>query len=211
MGWRRRRTILRFWRWLRMAGPSWLRMSWIRIEGQSSGAVSSYTLDRAGARLTKINEVASIGGGTCHVAFDHTGRSAFAANYGGGSAASFSVGANGRLSPAVSFFQYSGHGPDAKRQKAPHAHRVTVSPDNRFLLVNDLGLDAIHIYRLDAATAKLTPNEPSAWRSAPGPGLGRCSFIRTASLLIASPRWRRRWWCCGGTRGVVRSRRCRRW
>ena len=38
------------------------------------------------------------------------------------------------------------------------------------LLVNDLGLDAIHIYKLDAATAKLTPNEPAAWRSTPGAG-----------------------------------------
>jgi 6-phosphogluconolactonase len=139
-------------------------------EGKSGGAVSSYTLDRASARLTKVNEAASLGGGTCHVAFDHTGQSAFAANYGGGSAASFSVGADGRLSSPVSFFQYTGHGPDEKRQKAPHAHRVTVSPDNRFLLVNDLGLDAIHIYRLDAGTAKLTPNEPAVWRSNPGAG-----------------------------------------
>jgi 6-phosphogluconolactonase len=137
---------------------------------KSSGAVSSYALDRTHARLSKISEVASLGGGPCHVAFDHTGRSAFAANYGGGSAASFSVGAGGRLSPAVSFFQYSGSGPDPARQKGPHAHRVTVSPDNRFLLVNDLGLDAIHIYRLDAATAKLTANEPAVWKSAPGAG-----------------------------------------
>jgi 6-phosphogluconolactonase len=120
--------------------------------------------------LIKVNEVASMGGGTCHVAFDPTGRSAFAANYGGGSAASFSVGEDGRLSAAVSFFQYTGGGPDPARQKGPHAHRVTVSPDNRFLLVNDLGLDAIHIYRLDAGTAKLTPNDPAGWRSAPGAG-----------------------------------------
>jgi 6-phosphogluconolactonase len=139
-------------------------------ESKSSGAVSTYTLDRANARLIKINEVATQGGGTCHVAFDHTGRAAFAANYGGGSAASFSVGADGRLSPAVSFFQYTGHGPDEKRQSKPHAHRVTVSPDNRFLLVNDLGLDVIHIYRLDAATAKLSANEPAVWRSTPGSG-----------------------------------------
>jgi 6-phosphogluconolactonase len=139
-------------------------------EGKSGGAVSTYTLDRASSRLTKISEVASLGGGTCHVAFDHTGRSAFAANYGGGSAASFSVDADGRLNPAVSFFQYSGQGPDKSRQMGPHAHRVTVSPDNRFLLVNDLGLDEIHIYRLDAASAKLTPNDPPAWRSAPGAG-----------------------------------------
>jgi 6-phosphogluconolactonase len=139
-------------------------------EGAKSGAVSSYSLDRGSARLVKTNEVASQGGGTCHVALDHTGRSAFAANYGGGSAASFSVGADGRLSPAVSFFQFSGHGADEKRQKGPHAHRVTVSPDNRFLLVNDLGLDAIHVYRLDAGTAKLTLNDPPAWRSSPGAG-----------------------------------------
>jgi 6-phosphogluconolactonase len=139
-------------------------------EGKSSGAVSSYTLDRSNARLIKVNEVASLGGGTCHVAFDHTGRSAFAANYGGGSAASFAVGEDGRLSAAVSFFQYTGQGPDKERQKGPHAHRVTVSPDNRFLLVNDLGLDAIHIYRLDAGTAKLMLNDPPAWRSAPGAG-----------------------------------------
>ena len=141
-----------------------------KYEGKSSGAVSSYSLDRVNVRLTKVNEVASMGGGPCHVAFDHTGGSAFAANYGGGSAASFSVGEDGRLSDAVSFFQYTGSGPDPVRQKRPHAHRVTVSPDNRFLLVNDLGLDAIHIYRLDAGTAKLTDNDPAAWHSAPGAG-----------------------------------------
>jgi 6-phosphogluconolactonase len=137
--------------------------------GKSSGEISSYSLnpDRS---LTLVNDVASRGAGPCHVAYDHTGRSAFAANYGGGSAASFSVARDGRISSAVSFFQYSGSGPDSARQKGPHAHRVTVSPDNRFLLVNDLGLDVIHIYRLDADTAKLTPNEPASWTSAPGSG-----------------------------------------
>jgi 6-phosphogluconolactonase len=139
-------------------------------EGKSSGAVSTFTLDHATNRVTKINETASRGPGPCHVAFDHTGRCAFVANYGGGSAASFSVTPGGHLSPAVSFFQYTGSGPDPARQKSPHAHRVTVSPDNRFLLVNDLGLDAIHIYRLDAGTAKLTLNDPPAWRSAAGAG-----------------------------------------
>ena len=141
-----------------------------KFDGKDSGAVSTFTLDRTRTRLSKVNQVASGGGGTCHVAFDHTGKAAFAANYGGGSAAAFAVGAGAALSPAVSFFQYTGHGPDPKRQEAPHAHRVTVSPDNRFLLVNDLGLDEIHIYRLDASTAKLTLNEPRGWKSAPGAG-----------------------------------------
>lgn len=139
-------------------------------EAESGGAVSSFTLDRKNARLAKINEVPSHGAATCHVAVDRTGRAVFAANYTGGSAASFHVNANGSLSEAVSFEQYSGHGPDQERQTVPHAHRVTLSPDNRFLLVNDLGLDEIHVYRLDAATAKLTLNDPPAWKSAPGAG-----------------------------------------
>lgn len=139
-------------------------------EGKSSGAMSSYRLDRQHATLTKINESATEGPGTCHVAVDHTGRSAFAANYSGGSATSFRVSADGHLSPAVWFEQYHGHGPNKRRQEMPHAHRVTVSPDNRFLLVNDLGLDAIHIYRLDAATAEVKLHEPAAWKSARGAG-----------------------------------------
>jgi 6-phosphogluconolactonase len=141
-----------------------------QAEGKHRGAVSSYTLDKRNAKLIKINEVSALGDGTCHVAVDQTGRSVFAANYSSGSAASFTVSDKGDLSPAVSFEQYSGHGPNPDRQEGPHAHRVTVSPDNRFLLVNDLGLDCIHIYRLDAAAARLTPNDPPSWKSAPGAG-----------------------------------------
>jgi 6-phosphogluconolactonase len=140
------------------------------VEGKHKGAVSSYTLDKRNGKLVKVNEVPALGDGTCHVAVDQTGRAVFAANYGSGSAASFTVSDNGNLSPAVSFEQYSGHGPDHDRQQTSHAHRVTVSPDNRFLLVNDLGLDCIHIYRLDAVTTKLTPNDPPSWKSAPGAG-----------------------------------------
>ncbi len=138
--------------------------------GKNGGGITGFTLDRRSGHLTEINGVPSGGPGTCHVAVDHTGHCAFVANYNGGSAASFHVGEDGRLSEAVSFFQYTGHGPNAARQEKPHAHRVTVSPDNRFLLVNDLGLDEIHVYKLDAKTAALTPNQPAAWKSAPGAG-----------------------------------------
>lgn len=99
---------------------------------------------------------------------DKTGRRVFAANYGGGSIASFQANSNGQLSEAISFFQYSAD--EDKHERKPHAHRVTVSPDNRFLLVNDLGLDVIHVYRLDASTAKLTQHNPPLWRAKTGCG-----------------------------------------
>jgi 6-phosphogluconolactonase len=134
-------------------------------EGRSA-TVSSFAFDKKDAKLSLINQSATKGGGPTHIAVDHTGRCVFAANYGGGSVVSFQASPEGHLSEAVSFFQY----PPAGEKKRSHAHRVTPSPDNRFLLVNDLGLDVIHIYRLDPATAKLTPHDPPVWQAKPGYG-----------------------------------------
>jgi 6-phosphogluconolactonase len=139
------------------------------FHGVKGGGVSSFVVDAKAGKLTAINAVSAKGTGTCHVAVDRTGQAVFCANYSGGSAASFHVKADGGLTDAVSDFQYSGHGPRAEQEMA-HAHRVTVTPDNRYLLVNDLGLDCIHIYTLDAATAKLTAHDPPEWKSEPGAG-----------------------------------------
>jgi 6-phosphogluconolactonase len=141
-----------------------------RFHGQNTGGVSAFAVDARAGKLTAINGVSSTGKGTCHVAVDRTGQAVFCANYTGGSAASFHVREDGGLSEVVSRFQYTGHGPDAERQEAPHAHRVTVTPDNKFVLVNDLGLDCIHIYKLNAVTAVLTPHDPPQWSSEPGTG-----------------------------------------
>ncbi len=140
------------------------------FSGQKTGGVSAFAVDAAAAKLTPINAVSAEGAGTCHVETDHTGQAVFCANYSGGSASSFHVEAGGKLSNAVSHFQYTGHGPNASRQEAAHAHRVTISPENRFLLVNDLGLDCIHVYKLDPATAQLTPNDTPQWTATPGSG-----------------------------------------
>ena len=139
-------------------------------DGTKSGAVSAFSIDRSAARLTAINTVSAMGDGTCHVMLDHTGHTLLCANYSGGSASSFRVEGGGRLSEAVSHFQYEGHGVNPERQEKPHAHRATVSPDNRYAYINDLGLDCIHIYHLDAVTAKLTAADPSQWTAKPGSG-----------------------------------------
>lgn len=140
------------------------------FEGQSSGAVSAFAIDHATARLQPINQVASLGAGTCNITVDTIGRAVFCANYVGGSASSFYVSPNGQVSDAVSHFQYHGHGPNPDRQTSPHAHRVTVAPGDHYLLVNDLGLDCIHVYHLDPANARLVPNEPPQWNATPGSG-----------------------------------------
>jgi 6-phosphogluconolactonase len=166
------------------------------FQGKPGGAVTSFSLDAATGHLTQVSQQASHGAATCHIAVDRTGSSVFAANYTGGSAASYRVTGGDHLSPSVSFFQYEGHGPDKDRQASPHAHRVTLSPDNKFLLVNDLGLDKIHIYQLDAATGKLTPNGtdwtapagagPRALRFHPNGKFAYCVCEMASSVMVLS-------------------------
>ncbi len=140
------------------------------FQGQPTGGVSSFRLDAGAGKLTPINAVTSGGTGTCFVGVDPSGRTLLAANYTGGSAASFHIGPDGRLSKAVSEFHYTGHGPNADRQEAPHVHRAITSPSGKYALFCDLGLDMIHGYKLNAATGKLTGGETPAWRAPAGSG-----------------------------------------
>jgi 6-phosphogluconolactonase len=129
-----------------------------------------------------INIVSSRGAGPCHVAVDRTGHWLFAANYAGGSIAAFPIQANGALGDASSFFQHTLTSVDA-RQKEPHAHMVVLSPDNRFLLVADLGGDRVFVYRFDERSGKLTLNDPPGGILPPGSGPRHIAFSRDGKLL----------------------------
>ena len=147
-----------------------------QYRGQPSGSVSSFALEGASGKLKPLNVVPSGGTGPCNIATDFTGKAVFVANYDSGSAASYRVQGKGSLSKPVSRLQYSGHGADPQRQTKPHAHCTTVSPDNRWVLINDLGLDRISVYRMDPLSAQLTPNEPAFYEALPGSGPRNFTF-----------------------------------
>jgi 6-phosphogluconolactonase len=139
-------------------------------KGQKSGAVSAFSIDRATGKLTLLNEVASGGADPCYITVDKTGKYVLVANYTGGSVAAFPVLEDGRLGAASAFVQHTGHGTDPERQEGPHAHSIDLSPDNRFAIVDDLGLDESLVYKFDAAKGSLSLNEPNYAKTAPGAG-----------------------------------------
>ena len=98
------------------------------------------------------------------------------ANYSTGSVASYPVKADGSLEEAASFIQHTGSSVDPRLQKGPYAHSIVVSPDNRFALAADLGIDQVLTYRLDAAAGKLTPAEPPFVKTPPGAGPRHLTF-----------------------------------
>ncbi len=136
------------------------------FDGKPTGAAASFSVENG--KLAQISAQNSASKGTCHIAVDRTGRVLVAADYGGGSAASFLIAA-GRLSPLVWSEHYTQHGPNKDRQEAAHAHFACFSPDNRFAYVNDLGGDCIHIYNLNTETAMLTAAGKYHSRAGAGP------------------------------------------
>ena len=128
--------------------------------GQRGGTVSAFGMDTATGKLTLLNTVSSGGMGPCYVSVDKTGKVLLVANYNNGSIAAVPIKPDGGLAEPSATIQHSGSSTDPKRQQGPHAHSILPSPDNRFVLAADLGLDQLLVYRFDPAKGSLTPNDP---------------------------------------------------
>jgi 6-phosphogluconolactonase len=110
------------------------------------------------------------------IVVDRTCRTLVAASYRTSKVRSFRISEDGHLSNPISEFELTGHGPNARRQTTAHAHGAAIPPDNQFALVNDLGSDRIMTYKMDPATATLTPNHTPYFAAAPGSGPRHIAF-----------------------------------
>ncbi len=150
------------------------------FHGKKAGAVSALSIEPKTGKLTLLNQQSSEGSGPCHVTVDKTGQVALVANYGGGSVASLPIGPDGKLAEAASAIQHEGSSVNKGRQSSPHAHSINVDPANKFAFAADLGLDKILIYKLDPATAKLTPHDPAFAATPAGGGPRHFAFHPSA-------------------------------
>jgi 6-phosphogluconolactonase len=139
-----------------------------KYNGHASGAVSAFAV-QPDHKLTLLNQLASLGADPAHIILDRTGKYALVANYTGGSVAVFPLLKDGSLGQATAFVQHKGHSINPERQEGPHAHAIAMSPDNRFTVVADLGLDELLVYSFDAAKGTFGAN-PQIVKAAPGAG-----------------------------------------
>jgi 6-phosphogluconolactonase len=145
-------------------------------EAGGEGKVSAFSIDPKTGMLTALNQVSAGGNGPCHLAVDKTGKWLTVANYGDGSMAVIPVQADGKLGDPAQVIKNTGTVALPQRQRGPHAHMVVFSPDNKYLLLADLGLDKIFVYKFDPATGKLTPNDPDGGKVDPGAGVRHFVF-----------------------------------
>ncbi|MEI7844694.1 MAG: lactonase family protein [Chloroflexota bacterium] len=136
-----------------------------------SGGVCALTFEREPFAMRLLNRQPSGGDWPCHLQLDRTGHWLFVANYGTGNASVYPIQVDGSLGEMSAHVQHMALSPgaNAERQAGPHAHSVTLSPDNQFALVADLGLDQIVIYKFDPDVGKLIRHTTTHTRPGAGP------------------------------------------
>jgi 6-phosphogluconolactonase len=155
-------------------------------EAGKASTVSAFAVDGKSGKLTLLNQMPSLGEDPCYLSFDKTGKYVLIANYSSGTVAVFPILADGRLGEHTAMVKDQGTtGPNKEHQGGPHAHWIETSPDNRFVLVADLGLDEVLVYKFDATSGTLTPNEPAFARLKAGSGPRHAVFYPNGKFVFA--------------------------
>ncbi|MEC2468389.1 lactonase family protein [Bacillus cereus] len=121
-------------------------------EGESGG-VAAYSIDSHTGELKAKNRQVVEGASPCHISVDSGNHTVVTANYHKGTIESFEINEeNGTVNPASSIMAHEGSGPNKERQEKPHAHYAGYTPDEKYVVGVDLGIDKIITYEVKDST-----------------------------------------------------------
>ena len=118
------------------------------LKEDTKGGVASYTIQPDSSRLSLINKQLAEGSPPCHVCTDSQQRYLFSANYHKGTVESYLIDQHtGEISAPVSVIAHVGSGPDERQEKA-HTHYAGMTPDDKYVVVVELGSDKLFTYEV---------------------------------------------------------------
>ncbi len=171
-----------------VSNPSYLAISKDKqyvyaVNEDEEGSVSAFSLNTQKNKLQFLNQVFTKGAHPCHISISPDEKNIFVSNYTGGSLTSFYKFADGRISNAQQFIQHEGSSMHPTRQTKAHVHGSFFSPNGKYLLVNDLGIDQTKIYPY-----QLTSNPPlkaaaQVIQANPGDGPRHLSFSKNGQRI----------------------------
>jgi 6-phosphogluconolactonase len=138
--------------------------------------VAAFRIDSKTGALTPLNQQPSNGRDTTHVDIDPAGSCAVSANYGSGDISVFPINPDGTLTAPTALISHAGSSVNPDRQKHPYPHSCNFDPSGKFVLVPDLGVDKVYIYRFDANSRSLAAADPPTVTVAPGSGPRHMTF-----------------------------------
>lgn len=101
--------------------------------------------------LEKLGKISTESFAPCHIEIDQSGKYVFVTNYVGGIVMLYERDEEGKLQKKQKI--------ELENPEASHPHSVSISVDNKFAYINDLGNNKVWIYDFDAEVGKLTPND----------------------------------------------------
>ena len=163
---------------LELKGAGWIaknpNLQVLYSTGNVDGQPAVVAINISGDQAQRISSQAIGGGASCHITPDQTGQLLISAQYSGSSIAVFPIGEDGSIQPRTQLINHPGASRVHKNQEAAHPHYVSISPDNRFAYVCDLGIDKIVGYEIDLEAKQL--KEVSQTASIPGGGPRHMKF-----------------------------------
>jgi 6-phosphogluconolactonase len=127
------------------------------------GHMTAFSIDSKSGKLKELNRASTKGVMPCHLNLDKTGSMVAVANWSSGSSVSIPVHKDGRLGEVAGFYQHSGERsgvPPGGPKVEAHCHSVNFTPDNRFLVTTDTGLNKVFIHNIDTAKGTFTEHDP---------------------------------------------------
>jgi len=138
-----------------------------------NGNVYAYQVDYSTGNLTLINQQSCVDNAPCYASVDPSGQFVLVSNYSGddgcGSVCVFPVDEQGGLGVLSDYIRHSGNSIHPQKQRCSHPHSVLPVADTSYVLVQDLGLDTIFAYELDAQSGKLDLRKRITVSSGSGP------------------------------------------
>lgn len=111
--------------------------------------LTAFAIDGKGS-IKALGNVSSGGVSTCHNCVSPDGRFLYAANYSSGDFAEFELADDGSIVKRTKLISHHGSGPVKGRQESAHPHFTAMTPDGKFVVVADLGIDKLVCYPYDS-------------------------------------------------------------
>jgi len=121
--------------------------------GSNPGRVTAYSFDKKSGTLHFLNTTASGGDDPCYISATSDNKWLAVANYTSGTATVFPLNKNGTVAPYTQLIHDSVYKNPGEIVK-PHVHETVFSPDEKYLLTPDLGLDKVIVYQFNKTIKK---------------------------------------------------------
>jgi 6-phosphogluconolactonase len=114
------------------------------------GGIAVFSINKENGELEFVNKQMFEGASPCHVSVDDEKRHVVSANYHKGTIDLYTLNTGDhQISATVSSITHLGSGPNKDRQEKAHTHYSGYTPDEKYIVAVDLGIDQLITYKIE--------------------------------------------------------------